>query len=447
MVLSYLKKNNLTRHFTPRLAGAVGLISISTLNYGFDNQGIATSQAMASYKRQFGDYDTETDAWAIPTYWTSLLNSLNFIGFAVGLYVGSLVSARYGRRMAMFAMSIWAMMSATQVLAGRILNYAYIGMELATCPPFQAEIIPAPIRGFAVGTYQASLLVGGILINSVCLGTSDLPSNAAWRISQGLFYLVPTIVVSCIWFIPVSPRWLLLNDRPDEALASLRQLRGSLSSDGLTPEEELARLRTSLIHEQNQGTYLDLFRGSNLRRTLIAIGMNFFIQATGSPFTAAYGTLFVQSLNSINPFKFSLMSSCINTFSCLTAIYMTDKTGQLPLLMLGSVLQVIWLFIMGGVGTVAAPTTAQKQVIVAATALSSASLCFSWDPLNYIVTTELPASRLRDKTQRVASLVNILTNFIFSFTTPYLLNAPYANLHPKVGFILGSIACCSLVFA
>lgn len=45
--------------------------------------------------------------------------------------------------MAMFCMSLWAMMSATvlitamtkeQVLAGRILNYAYIGMELATCP-------------------------------------------------------------------------------------------------------------------------------------------------------------------------------------------------------------------------------------------------------------------------------------------------------------------------
>lgn len=328
--------------------------------------------------------------------------------------------------MAMFTMSIWAMMSATvlissvrieQVLAGRILNYAYVGMELAACPPFQAEIIPAPIRGFAVGTYQASLLVGGIIINSVCLGTSDMSSNAAWRIPQGLFYVVPTIVASCVWFIPESPRWLLLNDRPDEALASLRQLRGQAGSgtgtgSHLTAEEELARLQTSLIHEQNQGTYSDLFRGSNLRRTLIALGMNFFIQATGSPFTAAYGTLFVQSLNSINPFQFSLMSSCINTISCLAAIYITDKVGRRPLLMLGSVLQVVWLFVMGGVGTVASPTTAQKQAIVAATALSSASLCFSWDPINYIVTTELPATRLRDKTQRVASLVNILTKFV-----------------------------------
>ncbi|KAJ5819017.1 hypothetical protein N7474_004608 [Penicillium riverlandense] len=455
MAPSFLKNNHLVQSFTPRLAGAVGLIALSTLNYGFDNQGIATSQAMAAYKKQFGDYDPATKTWAIPAYWTSLLNSLNFIGFAIGLYVGSIVSARYGRRMSMFCMSLWAMMSATvlltssrieQVLAGRILNYAYIGMELATCPPFQAEIVPASVRGFAVGAYQASMLLGGVIINSVCLGTNGLSTNAAWRIPQGLFYVVPSIVASCIWFIPESPRWLLLNDRAEEALESLKKLRSSSKRD-YCPEEELEHLRESLSQEQNQGTYMDLFRGSNRKRTLIAIGMNFFIQATGSPFTAAYGTLFVQSLGTISPFDFSLMSSCINFFCCLVAIYITDRVGRRPLLMIGSTLQVIWLFTMGGIGTVSFPTTVQTQVIVAATALSSASLCVSWDPLNYVITTELPATRLRDKTQRVASIVNIATNFIFSFFTPYLLDAPYADLNSKVGFIFGSLACCSFVFA
>ena len=333
-----------------------------------------------------------------------------------GLYVGSIISARYGRRMAMFCMSLWAMMSATvlvtasrkeQVLAGRILNYAYIGMELATCPPFQAEIVPAPIRGFAVGTYQTSLLLGGIIINSVCRGTSTLTTNAAWRIPLGLFYIVPFTVASCVWFIPESPRWLLLNEREQEARESLQTLRGSNPSYNV--EEDLALLKVSLVSEQNEGKYIDLFRGSNLKRTLIAMGVNFFIQATGSPFTAAYGTLFVQSIGSFNAFDYAIMSSCLNFFCCLVAISITDKIGRRPLLMIGSFLQVIWLFTMGGIGTISSPSLAQKHVIVGATALSSVSLCFSWDPINYIITTELPASRLRDKTQRVASIVNIFT--------------------------------------
>jgi hypothetical protein len=36
---------------------------------------------------------------------------------------------------------------------------------------------------------------------------------------------------------------------------------------------------------------------------------------------------------------------------------------------------------------------------------------------------------------------------VFSFSTPYLLDAPYANLHSKVGFVFGALACCSFIFA
>lgn len=87
MALSFLRENRFARHFTPRLALSVALIALSTFNYGFDNQGIATSQAMLAYKKQFGDFNPKTNTYAIPTYYLSLLNSLNFIGFAVGMSI------------------------------------------------------------------------------------------------------------------------------------------------------------------------------------------------------------------------------------------------------------------------------------------------------------------------------------------------------------------------
>lgn len=85
MAFSFIRQNRFARHFTPRLALSVALIALSTFNYGFDNQGIATSQAMLAYKKQFGDYNPKTNKYAVPTYYLSLLNSLNFIGFAVGM--------------------------------------------------------------------------------------------------------------------------------------------------------------------------------------------------------------------------------------------------------------------------------------------------------------------------------------------------------------------------
>ena len=98
----------------------------------------------------------------------------------------------YGRRMTIFVMSLWAMVSATilvtsgvshskwQLLAGRVLNYIYIGMELSSVPVYQSEVVPAPIRGLAVGSYQLSLGIGGLIINCICRGTNEIKDNRSW---------------------------------------------------------------------------------------------------------------------------------------------------------------------------------------------------------------------------------------------------------------------------
>ena len=114
----------------------------------------------------------------------------------------------------MFSMSIWACVAATtvitsknrdQILVGRVLNYIYIGRELAVVPVFQGEIVPAQARGFVVGTYQISLFLGGLIMNCVARGTGSLPGREAYMIPFGLFYIVPVVVASLIWFVPESP--------------------------------------------------------------------------------------------------------------------------------------------------------------------------------------------------------------------------------------------------
>lgn len=83
-MFSFIRQNRVVRHFTPQLTMTVCLIAFSTFNYGFDNQGISTSQAMDAYDEQFGEYNPEDGTYAISPKNLSLLNSLPFIGFAVG---------------------------------------------------------------------------------------------------------------------------------------------------------------------------------------------------------------------------------------------------------------------------------------------------------------------------------------------------------------------------
>lgn len=65
-----------------------------------------------------------------------------------------------------------------------------------------------------------------------------------------------------------------------------------------------------------------------------------------------------------------------------------------------------------------------------------------------VVKSELPHTSLRDKSTMVHWSVANLCNFLTTFTLPYLLQAPYANLGPKVGFVYGgiSVAVIILVF-
>lgn len=126
-----ISSNRILKHFNKNLALAFAVIAISTFNYGFDNAGYATAQAMDGFQHQFGEINPATGRYRLPTVWLSLFNSLHFIGFAAGVIIGSMVSNRWGRRWCMFSMSAWALIPATiaitstsreQIMAARILN-------------------------------------------------------------------------------------------------------------------------------------------------------------------------------------------------------------------------------------------------------------------------------------------------------------------------------------
>ncbi|KAH7303485.1 general substrate transporter [Stachybotrys elegans] len=449
-----VSNNRIFKHFNSQLGLAFAVIAISTFNYGFDNAGYATTQAMEPFQRQFGEYDEEAGKYSIPPEWLSLFNSLNYIGFGAGVIIGSLVSARWGRRWCMFVMSAWALVPAImavtsssrdQILAARILNYIYIGMELAVVPVYQSEIMPAEIRGFAVGSYQFSLMTGSLLVNAVCRGTSTLSGNEAWKIPFGLFFIIPVIVMAMIFFIPESPRWLLTKNKPEEARIALGKLRGGVLTEAEI-DEQFASLSYALDNEPEQGKYVELFQGKNLKRTAVVVLMNFFQQATGQAFASSYGAVFIRDIGTVNPFNMTLINSFINLCVSLLGLSLVDRHGRRPLLFIGAVWMFAAIVTMGSLGTITDPSIAVRTSIVAMLTVFAAGFVFSWAPLNYVVTTEIPALRLRDASQRTASLVNVVTSFLVNFSIPYLLSPKYAGLQSRVGFIFAGIILLAIVF-
>jgi hypothetical protein len=66
---------------------------------------------------------------------------------------------------------------------------------------------------------------------------------------------------------------------------------------------------------------------------------------------------------------------------------------------------------------------------------------------SYVVVSEAASTHIKEKTNLFAGVISILTTFLTSFTVPYLLKAPYANLGAKVGFIYGSLCTVMVVVA
>lgn len=126
---------------------------------------------------------------------------------------------------------------------------------------------------------------------------------------------------------PQSPRWLLMHNRPEESYETLKKLRiGQYTEEQITTEFE--GLKEIILEDLAAKDFKELFHGSNIRRTWITVGTNFFLQITGQVFTAKYGTLYVKSLGTIDAFTMTVIFQVINTLTVLIAMYSTDKFGR-----------------------------------------------------------------------------------------------------------------------
>lgn len=430
---------------TPRLLFICIVYSFGSVFFGYDSASFSGVQAFSPFLHTFGTYNAKKNAYALTTQNSALLNSLPLLGKLVGsLAVGPSVE-RYGHRITMFGTCLIQIVGAVvqvtskktaQFIVGRLIVYLAVGFVENVVPTYQSEIASGAMRGFFVGSIQLCLTFGSLIAGIVNNALSGRKDNTGWQIATSIQVIPPVLILLGLWFTPHSPRWLVFKDREDEALAVLKTVRRKEDVDLGVCELELAAMREDAQrHYQNQrkkGPWSDLVKGTNLRRTNIAVGLMSLQQLTGVTFSSSYGPTFYKSEGLGNmAFAYAAINNGVSVVTALLGMIVLDTFGRRSATLHGCWTQGVFLALIGALGSKAHPSTSETNGMVASFILYAAILHMSLGPSAYITAAEVGTGPLREKTMAVSTAVNVVVSFAVVYTTPYLL----ADLGAKLAYL------------
>jgi MFS family permease len=224
--------------------------------------------------------------WNLSNGQVGLLTTLTFAGMALGSLIAGVTGDRYGRRITyMYNLALYtlgALLAAFApnfgvLLAARLIVGIGLGGELNTGLTLVSELMPTKFRGAAVATVNVAAGGLGIFASSALAALVLGPLEAvlggptvAWRWLLGLLALPALLVFVYRWFLPESPRYLLVEGQVKEANAVLTRLAANRlrapKNMQVTPYvtvtegSRLPRQRVRLS---------EIFRGELARRTIV----------------------------------------------------------------------------------------------------------------------------------------------------------------------------------
>lgn len=320
-------------------------MSLANCQYGFDTATISGFQAMVGFLEVFGYPDpARPSGWNISTRSQQLIASTLNVGTIAGVAVTGIFGRYYGRRPAIWLATLISFagagvqVGATSLPAlcvGRVL----IGMSNAFFFTFSnvycVESTPAHLRAVVTSFFGVWVNIGSILGAVADQQSERHPDRLAYQIPLAALFAIPLILSILVFFIPESPRWLLVQGRQEEARRSLERLRGNSLKEEYF-QEEFTEMVKGIEEEKalaSSAAFLDMFKGSDLRRTIVCIGVVLSHCSSGLWLFVAYSVsqppfLGSTPLLALSPAK---LSCCIHQIECLDESLTSGALWALPL--------------------------------------------------------------------------------------------------------------------
>jgi MFS transporter, SP family, arabinose:H+ symporter len=251
--------------------------------------------------------------------------------------------------------------------------------------------------------------------------------------------LVPVLgLIAGLCFVPNSPRWLAQAGRFSEASAILERVNGKEPA-----AIELKAIRESL--ECDCGTWSDLFRVGTRRAVCIAAGLACLQQLTGASILFAYAPEVLRNVGfarQADAIGATVFLQSWNIIATLLAIWMVDRVGRRPLLLVGVTGMCVGLACLG----LGFQFNLSAIPLFLLLLLAIGMYLISLAPLAWLIMSEIFPTRLRGKAMALASFVLWASFYVGVQLFPMLRNYFKDHFHSMAGVFYLFAGICVLAF-
>ncbi len=386
---------------------AVGVAALGGLLFGYDTGVI--SGAILFIKGQFSLSATTEE----------IVVSSVLVGAVMGAAMGGALTGSFGRRKLIILAGIIFTVSALAtalaptvawLITARIVSGIGIGIASFISPMYIAELVPAKVRGSLVAVNMLAITSGIVVAYLVDYALADIQG---WRYMFGLAAIPSIALVIGMWRLPDSPRWLISKSKVEQARRVLQRAR--TASD---VSQEIANIQKSM-EEQGKGGMAGLFQPSLRMPMIVGLGLAVFQQITGIN-TVIYYTPTIFKFAGIAATGPAILAGAGLTMVMwlfhVLAIFLLDRVGRRPLLLIGVAGQIIGLAILGAAFQFQQLASFKSYVAIGGLVIYVACFAFGLGPIFWLLISEIYPLKIRGAAMSAATVTNWAFNLVVAVT-------------------------------
>ncbi len=384
------------------------------------------------------------------------------VGSITGVLFAGALSDRFGRKRTMLISAILFTVSAVgcaisanldQLVIYRIIGGIGIGIVSVVCPLYISEVSPASHRGRMVSLYQLAVTVGFLgaylmnyyLLNLSVEFTSNNPlllkifGTEVWRGMLGAETIPALMFFIIIFFIPESPRWLIVKGEESRASTIFNRIYNNASVISFQINEV-----KSVLQSEERSDWKLLLSPGIFRAVIIGAAIAILGQFMGVNAVLYYGpSIFETSgLSSGDSLFYQSLIGLVNMGTTVLALLIIDKVGRKKLVYVGVTGMIISLILIGLYFIMGESLGLSSIFLLVCFLLYIFFTAGSISAVIFVFLSEMYPTKVRGTAMSIAGLSLWIGTFLIGQLTPWMLE----TITPAGTFFLFAFMCIPYMF-